>query len=110
MRKRDLLQLAGACAFGLLATLSYSSTATAAGLSDKQRAHIEEYIHCKTLLLTDLAAFEAEQPPCGGTALETRSIFPTGSGGGHIRKPTCEYPTYSLLTESEYPPSCEQVN
>jgi hypothetical protein len=108
MRKRDLLQLAGACAFGMLATLSYSSAATAAGLSDKQRAHIEEYIHCKILLLTDLAAFEAE-PPCGGTAVETRSIFPTGSGGGQPRKPSCEYPTPSLLAQSEYPPSCEYV-
>lgn len=108
MRSRNVLQLAGACAFGLLASLSYSSSASAfAGLSDKQRAHVDEYIHCKILLWTDLAAFEAD-PACGGTVVETRSIVPTGSGGfKRYEPPTCEYPTYSLLTES-YPPSCEK--
>jgi hypothetical protein len=80
MRSRDILQLAGVCAFGLLASLSFSSSASAfAGLSDKQKAHIEEYIHCKTLLWTDLAAFEAD-PACGGTVVEVRSIAPSGSG------------------------------
>lgn len=80
MHSRNIVRLAGACAFGLLASLTVSSSASAfGGLSDKQRAHIEEYIHCKILLLTDLAAFEAE-PPCGGSVLETRSIAPSGSG------------------------------
>ena len=109
MRNRKLMQLAGACALGLLAAASYSSSASAfAGLSDRQKAHIDEYIHCKILLWTDLAAFEAD-PACGGTVVETRSIFPTGSGAPQKRyePPTCEYPTISLLTESQYPPSCD---
>lgn len=107
MRKRDLLQLAGACAFGLLATVSYSSSASAfAGLSDKQKAHIDEYIQCKILLWTDLAAFEAD-PACGGSPnVDLKSMASVIGSGGETR-PTCEYPTYSLLTEYEYPPSCE---
>lgn len=106
MRKHDLLKLAGVCAFGLLSTLAYTSPAAAFGLSDKQKAHIDEYIHCKILLWTDLAAFE-DDPACGGTVVETRSIFPTGSGDVQKRRepPTCEYPTYSLLSES--PPYCD---
>jgi hypothetical protein len=102
MRKPNLLRLAGACAFGLLAAVSYSSSASAfAGLSDRQKAHIDEYFHCKFLLLTDLAAFEAD-PACGGTVVEAHSIFPTGSGDPQVRyePPVCEYPTMSLLTES----------
>lgn len=107
MRKRDLLQLAGACAFGLLASLSYSSSASAfAGLSDKQKAHIDEYIHCKILLWTDLAAFEAD-PACGGTPNVDLKSMASVIGSGDPKRPTCEYPTYSLLTESEYPPICE---
>lgn len=102
MRSRELLQLTGACAFGLLAAFSYSSSASAfAGLSDKQKAHIDEYIHCKILLWTDLAAFEAD-PACGGAAVETRSIFPTGSGSPqkHEEPPKeCEYPTDSRIID-----------
>jgi len=108
MRNRDLLRLAGACALGVVATLSYSSSASAyAGLSDRQKAHIEEYIHCKILLWTDLAAFEAD-PACGGTVVETRSIFSSGSGGPPPKRdepPTCEHPTITRLTES--PPYCD---
>lgn len=101
MRSRDILQLAGACALGLLASLSYSSSASAfAGLSDKQKAYVDEYIHCKTLLWTDLAAFEAD-PACGGTVVEARSIAPNGSGPGTPRvdppKQECEYEE-SILT------------
>lgn len=103
MRKRDLLQLAGACAFGLLASLSYSSSASAfAGLSDKQKAHMDEYIHCKILLLTDLAAFEAD-PACGGLPNVDLKSMASVIGSGGKKRPTCEYPTYSLLAESEYP-------
>ncbi len=105
MRIRNLLRLAGACAFGVLAACSYSSSASAfAGLSDKQKAHIDEYIHCKILLWTDLAAFEAD-PACGGTAVETRSIFPTGSGGSKRYEPPeeCEYPTGRIISECPYP-------
>lgn len=103
MRKRDLLQLAGACAFGLLASLSYSSSASAfAGLSDKQKAHIDEYIHCKILLLTDLAAFETD-PACGGLPNVDLKSMASVIGSGGKKRPTCEYPTYSLLAESEYP-------
>jgi hypothetical protein len=93
MRSRDILQLAGACALGLLASLSYSSSATAfAGLSDKQKAYVDEYVHCKILLWTDLAAFDAD-PACGGTAVETRSIAPHDSGTGTPKPPKdeCEY-------------------
>lgn len=107
MRKRDLLQLAGACAFGLLAAVSYSSGASAfAGLSDKQKAHIDEYIQCKILLWTDLAAFEAD-PACGGTPNVDLKSMASGSGSGivHYEPPTCEYPTISLTSVSEYP--CE---
>lgn len=109
MRNRDLLRLAGACAFGLIASLSYSSSASAfVGLSDKQKAHIDEYIHCKILLLTDIPAFEAD-PACGGTPnIDLKSLGSVqGSGGGRYEPPTCEYPTYSLTSESEYPPLCD---
>lgn len=106
MRSRDVLQFAGACAFGLLASLSFSSSASAfAGLSDKQKAHIDEYIHCKILLWTDLAAFEAD-PACGGAGVETRSLFPTGSGSAPQRHepPTCEYhPTGRVISECPTP-------
>lgn len=87
MRNHNLPRLVGAAVLATATLLSLSTSASAwAGLSDKQKAHIEEYIHCKTLLLTDLAAFEAEQPPCGGTPA-TASILPTGSGGFEYRRP-----------------------
>lgn len=106
MRNRDLLRLAGACAFGLVASLSYSSSASAfSGLSAKQQAHIEEYIHCKILLLTDLVAFAAD-PACGGSPnVDTKSMA-SGPGSGPTKRyepPTCEYTTYSLTSTSEYP-------
>lgn len=82
MRIRDLLRLAGAAVLATTGLLAYTTSASAfVGLSDKQKAHIEEYIHCKILLLTDLAAFEAEQPPCGGKPnTSLNSLAPTGSG------------------------------
>lgn len=81
MRNRSLLRLVGAAVLASATLLSLSTSASAfSGLSDKQKAHIDEYIHCKILLLTDLAAFEAEQPPCGGTPIVgINSIM--GSGG-----------------------------
>ncbi len=110
MRNRKIPGLAGACALGLLVAVSYSSSASAfGGLSDRQKAHIDEYIQCKILLMTDLAAFEAD-PACGGTAVDSRSIFPTSLSAPQERRyepPTCEYPTISLLTESQYPASCD---
>ena len=61
MRNRDLLRCAGALALGMLAAVSYSSSASAfSGLSDKQKSHIEVNIHCNILLWTDLKAFEAD--------------------------------------------------
>lgn len=105
MRNRELLQLAGAAAFGLLAAVSYSSSASAfSGLSDKQKAHVEVNIHCSMLLWTDLAAFEAD-PACGGTVVETRSILPTGSGGFKRYQPPveCEYPTGRVISECPTP-------
>lgn len=81
MRIRVPRRLAGACVFGLLASIAYSSGASASGLSDKQTAHIERNVHCSILMLTDLSAFRAD-PDCGGTAVETHSIGPSGSGNG----------------------------
>lgn len=91
MRKQDFLKFSGACAFGLLATLSYTSTASAFGLSDRQQAHIDEYIHCKILLLTDLAAFEAD-PACGGTPnIDLKSMASVlGSGDKKQCDPYCD--------------------
>lgn len=110
MRNHDLLRLAGAAVLATAGLLSFSTSASAfVGLSDKQQAHIEEYIRCKTLLLTDLAAFEAEQPPCGGTPnVGIKSIAGMGNGGGERRrpeKPDCEYPngTVTVLTEVQIP-------
>lgn len=81
MRRHNLLRLAGACALGLVASLSYASSASAfAGLSAKQQAHIETYIHCKTLLLTDFKAFAAD-PLCGGTPNFDRRSMGTEIGG-----------------------------
>lgn len=104
MRNHRLLRLAGAAALATASLLSFSTSASAfVGLSDKQKAHIEEYIHCKILLLTDLDAFEAEQPPCGGTPnVGLKSIAPTGNGGDDHRrpeKPDCQTPARTGLTE-----------
>ncbi|WP_439600357.1 hypothetical protein [Devosia sp.] len=106
MRNRDLLRCAGALALGMLAAVSYSSSASAfSGLSDKQKSHIEVNIHCNILLWTDLKAFEAD-PACGGTVVETRSILPTGSGGAKRYEPPpqeCEYPTQRIVSECPQP-------
>lgn len=101
MRKQDFLKIAGACAFGLLATFSPTSTASAFGLSDRQKAHVDEYIHCKILLLTDLAAFAAD-PACGGTPNIDLKSMASGLGNGGKKRPVCDYPTYSLTSISEY--------
>lgn len=108
MRNRHLLRLAGAAVLATASLLSISTSASAfVGLSDKQKAHIDEYFHCKMLLLTDLAAFEAEQPPCGGTPnADLKSIAATGNGGSDHRKreePNCDYPTETVLTETQIP-------
>jgi hypothetical protein len=101
MRNRDLLRLAGAAVLASASLLSFSTSASAfSGLSDKQKAHIEEYIHCKILLLTDLAAFEAEQPPCGGNPnVGIHSIIGSPGSGAPDR---CEYEngTDSLVYEN----------
>jgi len=61
------------------------------------------------LLWTDLAAFKAD-PACGGT-VSTRSIFATGLNAATPKKrydpPSCEHPVITVLTESQYPPSCD---
>ncbi|WP_423068153.1 hypothetical protein [Devosia sp. CN2-171] len=108
MRNRVLLRLVGAAVLATASLLSLSTSASAfVGFSDKQKAHIDEYIHCKILLLTDLAAFEAEQPPCGGTPnADLKSIAATGSGGGEHRKPNCDYPTDMVTTVVQIP-DCE---
>lgn len=108
MRNRHLLRLAGAAVLATASLLSLSTSASAfVGLSDKQKAHIDEYFHCKMLLLTDLAAFEAEQPPCGGTPnVDLKSIAGTGNGDGERRKPekpNCDYPTDMVTTEVQIP-------
>ncbi len=108
MRNHDMLRLAGAAFLATTTLLSFSTSASAfVGLSDKQKAHIEEYIHCKTLLLTDLAAFEAEQPPCGGDPNPgLKSIAATGDGEFEFRRPTCEYPN-GEQTSSRVPDYCD---
>lgn len=112
MRNRNLLRLAGVALLASASLLSFSTSANAwAGLSDKQKAHIEEYIHCKILLLTDLAAFEAEQPPCGGNPnVGTASMAPAGSGYDYRKpeEPHCEYPSgKTALVEGPYCPQPE---
>lgn len=91
MRNRDVMRLVGAASLAAISLFSYTTSASAwVGLSDKQKAYVEEYIHCKTLLFTDIKQFEAEQPPCGGTPnVDLKSLMPTGSGGHY--KPRCEY-------------------
>lgn len=91
MHIRDVARLAGAATLAAVSLFSYTTSASAwVGLSDKQKTHIEEYIHCKILLLTDIKQFEAEQPPCGGTPYaDLKSLMPTGSGGE--QKMRCEY-------------------
>lgn len=110
MRNHDLFRLFGATVLAASSLLAFSTSANAfAGLSDKQKAHIEEYIHCKTLLLTDLAAFEAEQPPCGGTPnVGLKSLAPTGSGGEKYRVPECEHPSSSTMQIAMKPIICDQ--
>lgn len=98
MRNSRLPRLVGAAVLATATLLSLSTSANAwAGLSDKQKAHIEEFIHCNTLMWTDLAQFEAEQPPCGGNPNPgLKSISAMGSGGNSYRrpdKPDCEYPS-----------------
>ncbi len=107
MRTRDVLRLVGATSLAVVAALSISSPANAwVGLSDKQKAHIEEYIHCKILLLTDIKQFEAEQPPCGGTPSgDLKSIAATGSGSSDHDRRCEQYP--SILIEGEYCPKPE---
>jgi len=111
MRNRDFLAVAGACALGLVASLSFSSPASAyAGLSERQRAHIAEYFHCRHLLWTDIPAFEAD-PVCGGPPnLDRQSMLESGNGAPPSKEPpACEYPSYSSFSVQSVPvdpPSC----
>lgn len=84
MRNLDLLRLAGAATLGIASVLACSSPASAfAGLSDRQTSHIEEYIHCRTLLWTDLDAFNAD-PVCGGTPGVDWKSMSSGPGSGYV--------------------------
>ena len=102
MRNRDVLRLVGAASLAAVSLFSFTASANAwAGLSEKQQAHIDEFIHCKILLLTDIRQFEAEQPPCGGTPyVDLKSLAPTGSGVPHKR---CEYTSGLVALQSECP-------
>ncbi|MDC9824259.1 hypothetical protein PRN20_10970 [Devosia sp. ZB163] len=94
MRRSDLLRLLGVASLAVAASISLSATAATAfsGLSDKQKAHIEEYFHCKKLLWTDIPAFNAD-PVCGGSGqYELKSLAPTGDGvRPPPREPDCEW-------------------
>lgn len=99
MRNHPSLRLAGAAAvFSLTAGLMFASPATAFGLSDRQRDHIDTYFKCKLLLLTDLAGFEAD-PDCGGTPAVNLSSTTTKSGSP--KQPRCEY-VYAFAIQGEY--------
>jgi hypothetical protein len=113
MRNSRLPRLVGAAVLATATLLSLSTSANAwAGLSDKQKAHIEEFIHCNTLMWTDLAQFEAEQPPCGGNPNPgLKSISSMGDGGGYIyrrpSKPDCEQPSGTMAAALVEIPVCE---
>ena len=96
MRIRSSLRLLGVAAIAAVGLMSTSTSAGAwAGLSDKQKAHVDTLIHCSTLMWTNLAQFETEQPPCGGTPPVTVTLLDGASGPPPYRKPTCEYPSES---------------
>ena len=104
MRKR-LAGVLGAASLSLTMILTGSTGANAfIGLSDGQKAHIDEYFMCKWLLLTDIPTYEATEP-CGGTP--TGGSLLTGkSSSGKPDKPNCEYEyEYESLTIDycEYP-------
>jgi hypothetical protein len=86
MRNR-LIGAIGAASFALTTILATSTGASAfSGLSAKQKAHIDEYFMCKTLLLTDVAAFNATEP-CGGTPSgDTASMSGAKSGTGIVKE------------------------
>lgn len=86
MRNR-LIGAIGAASFALTTILATSTGASAfSGLSAKQKAHIDEYFMCKTLLLTDVAAFNATEP-CGGTPSgNTASMADTKSGAAMVKE------------------------
>lgn len=111
MRTRSLLRLASVASLALATALSISSPASAfAGLSDKQKAHIEEFFHCNYLMWTDLVQFEAEQPPCGGTPnVDLKSIAATGSGSTKRERPDpCENYPSGLVTIQGQPEYCPE--
>ena len=95
MRKR-LAGVLGAASLSLTMILTGSTGANAfIGLSDGQKAHIDEYFMCKWLLLTDIPTYEATEP-CGGTP--TGGSLLTGKSSSSPRKRECEYPQGSLFS------------
>jgi hypothetical protein len=88
MRKR-LAGVLGAVSLSLTMILTGSTGANAfIGLSDGQKAHIDEYFMCQWLLLTDIPTYEATEP-CGGTP--TGGSLLSGKGSSVQRKRECEY-------------------
>lgn len=84
MRKLDMLHLAAAAAFAVCTSFAGVGSVQAAGLSDRQKDVISDFMKCKSYLLTgNLSAFEADSD-CGNSraAVETGSMgSSTGSGG-----------------------------
>lgn len=68
-------------------TTAFAMPVQAAGLSDKQKDEIAEFVKCKTFLLKgDLVSFEAD-PDCGGDSrveVETGSLL---SSKAQTRRP-----------------------
>ncbi len=105
MRTRNLLRLVGACSLVLATSLSVSTPASAwAGLSDKQKAHIEEFFHCNLLMWTDLDQFEAEQPPCGGTPNASALSSSGGTPRFETDQPCYRYPDEGSTSRLSYCP------
>jgi hypothetical protein len=81
MRKLDVLRFAATAAFVVTTSLPGVVPAQAAGLSDKQKDEISEFLKCNAFLLRgDLVSFEAD-PDCGHgpVGVDWKSL---GSGGG----------------------------
>ena len=94
MRNSVVLRLASVAAFAFVAGSVMSSPASAfIGLSDKQAAHIEKYIKCKTYLLKgDLESFSAD-PDCGKGHRVVESLT-YGMSGGKPREEEHCYPEW----------------
>ncbi len=106
MRNSVVLRLASAAVLSLMAGSVMTSPAAAfVGLSDKQAAHIEKFIKCKTYLLKwDLTSFDAD-PDCGKGPVVSQSLTYGEGGSGHKKHEEECYPTYksTLRPISECP-------